>query len=51
MHWLQREPQGACVTFWASMRVAAVARPLAIILGQHVRVGIEDTHGTASVSA
>jgi hypothetical protein len=42
MHWLQRQPQGACVTFWASMRVAAVAEPLAIILGQHVRVGIED---------
>jgi uncharacterized protein (DUF849 family) len=42
MHWLQREPQGACVTFWASMRVTAVAEPLAIILGHHVRVGIED---------
>jgi uncharacterized protein (DUF849 family) len=42
MHWLQREPQGACVTFWAAMRVSAVAEPLAIILGHHVRVGIED---------
>jgi len=42
MHWLSREPQGAVVTFWAAMRVAAVAEPLAIILGQHVRVGIED---------
>lgn len=42
MNWLQRVPQGATVTFWASMRVAAVAEPLAIILGQHVRVGIED---------
>ena len=42
MHWLSREPQGAVVTFWASMRVNAVAQPMAIILGQHVRVGIED---------
>ena len=42
MHWLQREPQGAVVTFWAGMRVNAVAQPMAIILGQHVRVGIED---------
>ena len=42
MHWLQRQPQGATVTFWAAMRVSAVAQPLAIILGQHVRVGIED---------
>jgi len=42
MHWLSREPQGAVVTFWAAMRVAAVAEPLAIILGQNVRVGIED---------
>ena len=42
MHWLQREPQGAIVTFWAGMRINAVAQPMAIILGQHVRVGIED---------
>ena len=42
MHWLQREPQGAVVTFWAGMRINAVAQPMAIILGQHVRVGIED---------
>jgi uncharacterized protein (DUF849 family) len=42
MHWLQREPQGAIVTFWAGMRINAVAQPLAIIMGQHVRVGIED---------
>jgi uncharacterized protein (DUF849 family) len=42
MHWLGREPQGAVVTFWAGMRVNAVAQPMAIILGQHVRVGIED---------
>jgi uncharacterized protein (DUF849 family) len=32
----------AVVTFWAAMRVAAVAQPLALILGQHFRVGIED---------
>ena len=42
MNWLSREPQGAIVTFWAGMRVNAVAQPLAIILGQHVRVGNED---------
>jgi uncharacterized protein (DUF849 family) len=42
MHWLQREPQGAIVTFWAGMRINAVAQPMAIILGQHVRVGNED---------
>ena len=42
MHWLQREPQGAIVTFWAGMRINAVAQPMAIIMGQHVRVGIED---------
>jgi len=41
-HWLQREPQGAVVTFWAGMRINAVVQPLAIIMGQHVRVGIED---------
>jgi hypothetical protein len=42
MNWLQRELQGATVHFWAAMRIAAVAQPLAIILGHHVRVGIED---------
>ena len=43
MHWLQREPQGAIVTFWASMRgLISLLQPMAIILGQHVRVGIED---------
>ena len=42
MHWLQREPQGATVHFWGSMRVTAVAIPLGMILGHHVRVGIED---------
>jgi hypothetical protein len=42
MHWLQREPQGAIVTFWAGMRINAVSQNLAILLGQHVRVGNED---------
>jgi uncharacterized protein (DUF849 family) len=42
MNWLQRQPQGATVHFWSTMRISAVAQPLAIILGQHVRVGIED---------
>jgi uncharacterized protein (DUF849 family) len=42
MHWLQREPQGATVHFWGSMRVTAVAIPMGMILGHHVRVGIED---------
>lgn len=42
MNWLSREPQGAIVTFWAGMRINAVAQPMAIIMGQHVRVGNED---------
>jgi uncharacterized protein (DUF849 family) len=42
MHWLQRQPQGATVHFWGSMRITAVAIPLGLILGHHVRVGIED---------
>ena len=42
MNWLQRQPQGATVHFWSTMRISAVAQPLAIVLGQHARVGIED---------
>jgi uncharacterized protein (DUF849 family) len=42
MNWLQRQPQGATVHFWSTMRISAVAQPMAIVLGQHVRVGIED---------
>ena len=42
MDFIRRKPQGAIVTFWAGMRMNAVAQPLAIILGQHVRVGNED---------
>jgi uncharacterized protein (DUF849 family) len=42
MEFVRRTPQGATATFWAPMRISAVAEPLAIILGQHVRVGNED---------
>lgn len=42
MEFIRRTPQGATATFWAGMRINAVAQPLAIILGQHVRVGNED---------
>jgi len=42
MYWLQRQPQGATVHFWGSMRATPIAIPMGIILGQHVRVGIED---------
>jgi beta-keto acid cleavage enzyme len=42
MEFIRRTPQGAIATFWAPMRISAVAEPLAIILGQHVRVGNED---------
>ena len=42
MEFIRRTPQGAIATFWAGMRITAVAQPLAIILGQHVRVGNED---------
>ena len=42
MEFVRRTPQGAVATFWAGMRISAVAEPLAILLGQHVRVGNED---------
>ena len=42
MEFIRRTPQGAIASFWAGMRMTAVAQPLAIILGQHVRVGNED---------
>jgi uncharacterized protein (DUF849 family) len=42
MQFIRRTPQGAIASFWAGMRMTAVAQPLAIILGQHVRVGNED---------
>ena len=42
MEFIRRTPQGAIATFWAGMRISAVAQPMAIVLGQHVRVGNED---------
>lgn len=42
MEFIRRTPQGAILSFWAGMRINAVAQPLAIIMGQHVRVGNED---------
>ncbi len=42
MEFIRRTPQGAIASFWAGMRINAVAQPMAIILGQHVRVGNED---------
>jgi uncharacterized protein (DUF849 family) len=42
MEFIRRTPQGACATTWAGMRMNAVVQPLAIIMGQHVRVGNED---------
>ena len=42
MNWLSREPQGAIVTFWAGDAGQCGRPPLAIIMGQHVRVGNED---------
>ncbi|MBV9250502.1 MAG: 3-keto-5-aminohexanoate cleavage protein [Acetobacteraceae bacterium] len=43
MHFLQRVPQGtSSVTFWSSMRGLISLSAMAIVLGQHVRVGNED---------
>jgi uncharacterized protein (DUF849 family) len=42
MEFIRRTPQGAILSFWAGMRINAVAQPLSIIMGQHVRVGNED---------
>ncbi|WP_433161812.1 3-keto-5-aminohexanoate cleavage protein [Kribbella sp. CA-247076] len=42
MEFIRRTPQGAVLSFWAGMRINAVAQPLAIIMGQNVRVGNED---------
>jgi len=44
-HWLEflREvPQGASVTFWTSMRGLIPISAMALVLGQHIRVGNED---------
>lgn len=42
MHFLQRIPQGSVNTFWSSMRGLISISAMAIVLGQHVRVGNED---------
>ena len=42
MEMVRRTPQGAVATFWASMRGLITLSTMAIILGQHVRVGNED---------
>jgi uncharacterized protein (DUF849 family) len=44
-HWmdfLRQVPQGAVSTFWSSMRGLISLSAMAIVLGQHVRVGNED---------
>ena len=44
-HWmdfLRQVPQGAVTTFWSSMRGNISLAAMAIVLGQHVRVGNED---------
>ena len=44
-HWmelLRQTPQGAVATFWTSMRGLISLSAMAIVLGQHVRVGNED---------
>jgi hypothetical protein len=42
MHFLSRVPQGSVNTFWSSMRGLIAYSAMAIVLGQHVRVGNED---------
>jgi hypothetical protein len=42
MNFLQRVPQGSVNTFWSSMRGLISISAMAIVLGQHVRVGNED---------
>ncbi|MFO1104675.1 MAG: 3-keto-5-aminohexanoate cleavage protein [Amaricoccus sp.] len=42
MQFLQQVPQGAVPTFWTSMRGLIPISAMAIVLGQHVRVGNED---------
>ena len=42
MEVLRRMPQGAVVTFWSSMRGLISLSAMALVLGQHVRVGNED---------
>ena len=42
MEFLRSTPQGAVATFWSSMRGLISLSAMAIVLGQHVRVGNED---------
>ena len=42
MHFLSRVPQGSVNTFWSSMRGLISYSAMALVLGQHVRVGNED---------
>ena len=42
MEFLRQVPQGASATFWTSMRGLIPISAMAIVLGQHVRVGNED---------
>jgi uncharacterized protein (DUF849 family) len=42
MHFLERLPQGSVNTFWSSMRGLISISAMALVLGQHIRVGNED---------
>lgn len=42
MEFLRQTPQGAVATFWSSMRGLISLSAMAIVLGQHVRLGNED---------
>ncbi len=42
MEFLRNIPQGAVATFWSSMRGAISLSAMALVLGQHIRVGNED---------
>jgi hypothetical protein len=42
MEFLRQTPQGTVATFWSSMRGLISLSAMAIVLGQHVRVGNED---------
>jgi uncharacterized protein (DUF849 family) len=42
MEMIRRTPQGAIATFWSSMRGLISLSAMALVLGQHIRVGNED---------
>ena len=42
MEFLRSTPQGAVATFWSSMRGLISLSAMALVLGQHIRVGNED---------